>query len=127
MTRPDPHVVVNAHPARRRRARRRRSNRGARTPGVFRKPRLPSRAEVRGQQPTTPDADPSEETVSSPVCSKCDGDIAVDNRRFPGYCSAHCRQKAHEQGDRAATDLAQRRADRRQQHAAHQPVAHYCT
>ncbi len=62
----------------------------------------------------------------TPVCSKCDGDIAVDNRSFPGYCSHGCRQKAQEQRDRAAADLAQRRADARQHREANRP-AHYLT
>ncbi len=58
----------------------------------------------------------------TPVCSKCDGDIAVDNRAHPGYCSPGCRREAQEQRDRAAADLAQRRADRRQQAAAHKAI-----
>ncbi len=31
-------------------------------PGVYRRPRVPARDEVHGEQPTTTDADPSEET-----------------------------------------------------------------
>ncbi len=65
--------------------------------------------------------------MSSPVCDQCGSWIEVDNRSFPGYCSTACRQHAAADRDRAASDLVQRRADRRQQAAAHQPVTHYCT
>ncbi len=65
--------------------------------------------------------------MSAPVCNECDNDIDTDNRRFPGYCSDNCRRKAHERRDRAAAALAQRRADRRQHAAAHQPTKHYYT
>ncbi len=65
--------------------------------------------------------------MSSPVCDRCGSWIEVDNRAFPGYCSTDCRQHARAERDRASAALAQRRADRRQQAAAHQPVKSYVT
>lgn len=62
--------------------------------------------------------------MSAPVCDLCDSDIEVSNRAFPGYCSSACRDTARQQRDRKASELAQRRADRRQQAAAHAPVHH---
>ncbi len=58
----------------------------------------------------------------SPVCSRCDGDIAVDNRAFAGYCSDHCKQRAHEARDNAAAAQTQKRAARRRRAAANPPV-----
>ncbi len=65
--------------------------------------------------------------MSSPTCDQCGSWIETDNRRFVGFCSPDCHQHARARRDRAAAELAQRRADRRQQAAAHQPVTHYCT
>ncbi len=104
-------------------------------PGLFRRPRVPSRDEapdqpLKSERPrrdeTTvarPPPDREENRVSSPVCNTCDGWIDSGNRAFPDYCSDNCRRK---QKDRAAA-LAQSRADRRQHAAAHQPVRHYPT
>ncbi len=63
----------------------------------------------------------------SPVCDQCGCYIETDNRRFAGFCSATCYQHARAQRDRASAALAQRRADRRQQAAAHQPAKHFAT
>ncbi len=62
----------------------------------------------------------------SPVCSKCDGDIAADNRAFPGYCSPDCRREADEQRDATAAAEAQKQAARRRVAARNKPI-HYVT
>lgn len=49
---------------------------------------------------------PEEDDRVTPVCDHCSGDITTGNRRFPGYCSAHCRD-AH----RRARQARHRRKD----------------
>ncbi len=63
----------------------------------------------------------------TPVCTYCDGWIETSNRSHPGYCSPTCRDRTRATRDRATAEQAQRRADRRQQAEAHQPVKHYAT
>ncbi len=59
--------------------------------------------------------------MTVPVCDQCACDIEVNNRRFPGYCSTTCREHARSKRDRAAADLARRRADARQHREANRP------
>ncbi len=63
----------------------------------------------------------------SPVCDQCSTLIEVNNRRFVGFCSPDCRERARAARDRATAGQAQRQADRRQQAAAHQPAKHFAT
>ncbi len=63
----------------------------------------------------------------TPVCTFCDATIDTGNRGFPGFCSADCRDRTRAVRDRAAADLAQRRADRRQHAEAHKTVRYYLT
>ncbi len=71
------------------------------------------------------DTTPGHELVTVPVCDWCGCYVETDNRRFAGFCSAACQQHARAVRDRAAASPAQRRGDRRQQAAAHQPAKRY--
>jgi hypothetical protein len=57
--------------------------------------------------------------VSSATCDWCGEYIeAVRNHRFPGFCSTECRDQDRAVRDRAASDLARRRADANQHRRA---------
>jgi hypothetical protein len=44
-----------------------------------------------------------------PTCDRCAGWIVGSNLRWPGYCSAHCRDAARREAERIAAEEAQRR------------------
>jgi hypothetical protein len=56
--------------------------------------------------------------MSSAVCDWCEDYIDVSNLRFPGFCSTDCRDEDRAVRDRAASDLARRRADANQHRRA---------
>jgi hypothetical protein len=57
--------------------------------------------------------------MSSAVCEWCSNYIdAVDNRRFPGFCSSEHRDEDRFYRDALASDRARRRADANQHRRA---------
>jgi endogenous inhibitor of DNA gyrase (YacG/DUF329 family) len=52
------------------------------------------------------------------TCDRCAAYIETGNRRWPGFCSAKCRDRDRADRDRDAADLAQRRRDAAQHRRA---------
>lgn len=65
--------------------------------------------------------------MSSATCDQCTGWIDVTNRRFPGFCSAFCRDQDRARRDAIASDLAQRRAARSLRRAEQARRVHHLT